>query len=245
IGMHLDHPPTHEGCNIRQRVFVRPYDAGKGTVRAKCRSSDRLHRHTGSGHFIQWEPNKTYLACRMFRPILLSRRRRRLTVTGHEGDQQQNAEENPARRTQTASRASMTLTLICASDGRYDHASHLSCSHLEWPAHGALIPGERQGKFETRLIIIDGDLALDPLGIENLQEAGGALAEAQLGNTKRFLRLFYEPFLVDEDQFLRGFRLSSMLIDGASQVVPGANILCLFFSLNTKRRRNVPLLQIP
>ena len=61
---------------------------------------------------------------------------------------------------------------------------------LEWTAHGTLKPGERQGEFEARQIVIHSDLALDPLGIENIQEAGGALSEAQLGDTKRFLRLF-------------------------------------------------------
>jgi hypothetical protein len=53
IGMHLGHPPTHESCNIGQGMFVRPYNAGKGTVGTKCRSPHRLHRDTGSGHFIQ------------------------------------------------------------------------------------------------------------------------------------------------------------------------------------------------
>ena len=61
---------------------------------------------------------------------------------------------------------------------------------LEWTAQGALKPRERQGEFETRQVIIHGDLALDPLGIEDIQEARGALAEAQLGDAKRFLRLF-------------------------------------------------------
>ena len=56
----------------------------------------------------------------------------------------------------------------------------LICSvrNLEWPAHRALKPRERQGEFEPRLIVIHGDLALDPLGIEDIQEAGGALSEA-------------------------------------------------------------------
>jgi hypothetical protein len=49
---------------------------------------------------------------------------------------------------------------------------------LEWTAHGALKPRERQGEFEARQIVIHSDLALDPLGIEDIQEAGGALAEA-------------------------------------------------------------------
>src|ERR1700704_5545140 len=61
---------------------------------------------------------------------------------------------------------------------------------LEWTTHGALKPRERQGEFEARQIVIHSNLALDPLGIEDIQEAGGALAEAQLGDTKRFLRLF-------------------------------------------------------
>ena len=67
----------------------------------------------------------------------------------------------------------------------------LICSFrkLEWTAHGALKPRERQGEFEARQIVIHGDLALDPLGIEDIQEAGGALTEAQLGDAKRFLRL--------------------------------------------------------
>ena len=67
----------------------------------------------------------------------------------------------------------------------------LICSFriLEWTAHRALKPRERQGEFEARQIVIHGDLALDPLGIEDIQEAGGALAEAQLGDPKRFLRL--------------------------------------------------------
>ena len=60
---------------------------------------------------------------------------------------------------------------------------------LEWTAHRALILRERQGEFEARQIVIHGDLALDPLGIKDLQKARGALAEAQLGNAKRFLRL--------------------------------------------------------
>ena len=188
--MHLGHPPTHEGRNIRQRVFVRPYDAGKGTVGTKCRSSDRLHRHTGPGHFIRWEPNKTRLACRMFRHVLLSRRRRRRTVTAREGE----ANSSMPKKTlhvalRRPSRARMTLASICISARRNDHASHLSFSQLEWTAHGALKPRERQGEFEPRLIVIHGDLALDPLGIEDIQQAGGALAEAQLGDAKRFLRL--------------------------------------------------------
>ena len=60
---------------------------------------------------------------------------------------------------------------------------------LEWTAHGALKPRERQGEFEARQIVIHRDLALDPLGIEDIQEAGGPLAEAQLGDAERFLRL--------------------------------------------------------
>ena len=120
-----------------------------------------------------------------------------------------------------------------------------SISRLEWTAHGALKPRERQGKFEARQIVIHGDLSLNPLGIEDIQEAGGALAEAQLGDAKRFLRLLYEPFLVDENLFLRRFRLSRVLIDGTGEVIPGTNQLCLFFSLSTERRSNVPLLPIP
>ncbi len=64
---------------------------------------------------------------------------------------------------------------------------------LEWAAHGALKPRERQGEFEPRLIVIHGDLALNPLGIEDIQEAGRALAETQLGDAQRFLRLFKSP----------------------------------------------------
>ncbi len=60
---------------------------------------------------------------------------------------------------------------------------------LEWTAHGTLIPRERLREFEARQIVVHGDLSLDPLGIEDLQEAGGALPEAQLGDAKRFLRL--------------------------------------------------------
>jgi hypothetical protein len=84
----------------------------------------------------------------------------------------------------------MALASIRTSARRNDHAAHLFFSHLEWTAHGSLKPRERQGEFETRQIVIHGDLALDPLGIEDIQEAGGALSEAQLGNAKRFLRLF-------------------------------------------------------
>ena len=67
----------------------------------------------------------------------------------------------------------------------------LICSFrkLEWTAHGALKPRERQGEFEARQIVIHGDLALDSLGIEDIQKAGGALSKAQLGDAKRFLRL--------------------------------------------------------
>jgi hypothetical protein len=84
----------------------------------------------------------------------------------------------------------MTLASIHISARRNDHASHLFFSQvLEWTAHGALIPCERQGEFEARQIVIHGDLALHPLGIEDIQEAGGTLSEAQLGDTKRFLRL--------------------------------------------------------
>ena len=61
FSMYLGHPSTHEGRDIRQCVFVRTYDAGKGAVGTKCRSSDRLHRHTGPGDFFWLEPNKTCL----------------------------------------------------------------------------------------------------------------------------------------------------------------------------------------
>ena len=188
IGMHLGHPPTHEGRNIRQRVFVRPYDAGKGTVGTKCRSSDRLHRHTGPGDFVRREPNKTCLARRTV-SILLSAAGAGARSQPMRDANRQHAEEDPARHTQTASQARMTLVSICTSARRNDHASHLFFSLLEWTAHGPLKPRERQGEFEARQIVIHSDLALDPLGIENIQEAGGALAEAQLGDTKRFLRL--------------------------------------------------------
>ena len=83
----------------------------------------------------------------------------------------------------------MTVASICTSARRNDHASHLFVSQLEWAAHGTLKPRERLGEFEARQIVIHSDLALDPLGIENIQEAGGALSEAQLSDTKRFLRL--------------------------------------------------------
>ena len=188
IRMHLGHPPTHEGHNIRQRMLIRPYDAGKGTVGTKCRSSDRLHRHTGPGELFWQEANKNCPVRRTFRPALLRRGRR--TVTARGGRQQKHAEEEPARHTQTASRARMMLASIRPSAGRKDHATHLFHSQLEWTAHGALKPRERQGKFEARQIVIHGDLALDPLGIEDIQEAGGALSETQLGDAKRFLRLF-------------------------------------------------------
>src|SRR5580765_5355445 len=129
--MHLDHPSTHESRNICQRVLVRPYDAGKGTVGTKGCSPDRLHRHTGSDHFIRLEPNKPRLACRMFRHMLLSRRPRWRTVTSREGGgQQEHAEEEPVRRTQTASRVRMTLALIGRSVRKNDHAPHLSFTHL-------------------------------------------------------------------------------------------------------------------
>ena len=72
----------------------------------------------------------------------------------------------------------MTLTTIDTPARKHDHALHLSFSHLEWTAHGALKSRERQGEFETRQIIIYGDLALDPLGIEDIQQAGSTLAEA-------------------------------------------------------------------
>jgi hypothetical protein len=65
----------------------------------------------------------------------------------------------------------------------------LICPLLERAAQGALKPRKRQGEFEARLIVIHSDLALNPLGVKDIQEAGGTLAEAQLGNTKRFLRL--------------------------------------------------------
>lgn len=117
------------------------------------------------------------------------RRRGRRTVTARGGRQQQHAEEDPTRHTQTASRARMTLASIRTSARRNDHASHLFFSQLEWTTHGALKPRKRQGEFEARQIVIYGDLALDPLGIEDIQEAGGALSETQLGDAKRFLRL--------------------------------------------------------
>ena len=124
-------------------------------------------------------------------------------------------------------------------------ATEFSRSLLEWTTHGTFKPRKRQGKFEARQIVIHGDLSLNPLGIEDIQEAGGALSEAQLGDAKRFLRLLYESFLVDENLFLRRFRLSSVLVDGTGEVIPGTNQLRLFFSLSAERRRNVPLLPIP
>jgi hypothetical protein len=83
----------------------------------------------------------------------------------------------------------MTLASICITAGRNDHTAHLSFSELEWATQGAFKPRERQGEFEPRQIVIHGNLALDPLGIENIQEAGGALPEAQLGDAKRLLCL--------------------------------------------------------
>jgi hypothetical protein len=80
----------------------------------------------------------------------------------------------------------ITLRIITTA---YRAKTEFSRKLLEWTAHGALKPRERQGEFEARQIVIHGDLALDPLGIEDIQEAGGALAEAQLGDAKRFLRL--------------------------------------------------------
>jgi hypothetical protein len=176
IGIHLGHPPTHEGRNIRRRVLVRPYDAGKVTVGAECRSSDRLHRHTGPGELFRREPNKTCPIRRTYR-LVLPRRGRRM-VTAREGRQQQHAEEDPARHTQTASLARRALASIRTSIRRNDHASHLFLAQLEWTAHRAVKPRECQGEFEPCLIVIHGDLALDPLGIKDIQEAGGTLSEA-------------------------------------------------------------------
>ena len=124
----------------------------------------------------------------MFRPLLLSRSRG--TVTASERDQQQHAEEDPARSIQTASRALMTLASICTSSGKNDHATHLSFSQLEWTAQSPLKPRERQREFKARQIVIHGDLALDPLGVKDIQQAGRALAKTQLGDAQRFLRLF-------------------------------------------------------
>ena len=73
----------------------------------------------------------------------------------------------------------MTLALIRISARRKYYPLHLFPSQLERTAQGALIPCERQGEFEARQIIIHGDLTLDPLGIEDIQEAGGALAKAE------------------------------------------------------------------
>ena len=84
----------------------------------------------------------------------------------------------------------MRLASIRISARRKHHASHPFPSQLERTAQCALIPCERQGEFEARQILIHGDLTLDPLGIEDIQETGGALAKAQLGDAKRFLRLF-------------------------------------------------------
>ena len=127
---------------------------------------------------------------RMFRRALLSRGRR--TVTARGSCKQQQAEENAVRHTQTASRMRMTLALDYPSVRENGSASHLYPlypSQLKWTAQSALIPRQRQGQFETCQIIIHGDLTLDPLGIEDIQEAGSTLSETQLGNTKGFLRL--------------------------------------------------------
>jgi hypothetical protein len=126
VGMDFGHPPTHKGRNVRQRIFIWPYDAWKGSVGAKCRPFSWFHRHTGSDDFIWWEPNEMHLACRMFRPILLSRRRRTVTTRGE--PQQQQAEEGPARCTQSAARVRMALASFCTSAGRNDHTAHLSFS---------------------------------------------------------------------------------------------------------------------
>ena len=61
---------------------------------------------------------------------------------------------------------------------------------LEWTAQGAFKPCEREGKIKARQIVIYGDLTLDPLSIKDIQEAGRALAETQLGDAQRFLCLF-------------------------------------------------------
>jgi hypothetical protein len=76
----------------------------------------------------------------------------------------------------------MTLVSICTSARRNDHASHLFVSQLEWTAHSALKPRERQGEFEARQIVIrDGDWAIEA------SRGSGALAEI-LG-VRRFLPL--------------------------------------------------------
>ena len=48
--------------------------------------------------------------------------------------------------------------------------------------------GEHDDELRQRLGITDGLVRLS-VGIEDIQETGGALPETQLGNTKRFLRL--------------------------------------------------------
>jgi len=81
-----------------------------------------------------------------------------------------------------------TITIRIITTTRHAKTEFFSIL-LEWTAHGPLKPRERQREFKARQIVIHGDLALDSLGIEDIQETGGALPEAQLCDTKRFLRL--------------------------------------------------------
>src|SRR4029079_19282957 len=138
IGMHLGHSPTDEGRNDRQRVFIRPDDAGKGPVGTKGRSSDWLHGHTGPSDFIDREPNKTCMVRRMLRLALLGRGRR--TVAARRRCHHQHAEENAARHTQTASQMHVTLASFHHSVRKKCYASHLYPSALEWTTQGSLIP---------------------------------------------------------------------------------------------------------
>src|SRR6185295_4548182 len=141
IGMHLGHSPTDEGRNVRQRILVRTYDAGKGPVGTKGRSPDRLHSHAGPSDFICREPNKACMVRRMFRLALLRRGRR--TITACKDCQQHHAEEDVAHHTQTASRMRMTAASCHHSIREKCYASHLYPSPLEWTAQGSLIPRER------------------------------------------------------------------------------------------------------
>src|SRR6266850_8252079 len=128
VGIHLDDSATDQRGDFCRGVLAGLDGAGKVTVGTKCRSSDRLHRHTGPGEYFWREPNKTCTVRRTFWPALLRRGRR--TVTARGGHQQKHPEEEPARHAQTASRASMTLALIRTSVRRNGHAAHLSFSQL-------------------------------------------------------------------------------------------------------------------
>src|SRR6266850_2118447 len=107
IGIHFDDSAADQRGDFCRGVLAGLDGAGKVTVGTKCRSSDRLHSHTGPNEYFWREPNKTCPVRRTFRPVLLRRSRR--TVTAYGERQQKHAEEDPARNTQTASRARMTL----------------------------------------------------------------------------------------------------------------------------------------